>query len=401
MSTDRDRRESRPGATREPAELVLRRGDELYHVGGAPVFVGRHPASTVHLETSRASRHHAVLYRAGDRMLVRDLRSTNGVLVNGERVKEEELQAGDRVTFADEEFEVDQRPDRCLPYLAGACATWLTLRNHRSQASASALVDLVEQIADLTLLHLGCPGQRTARGLVCAFGLWQLPDRRHSPPDSALAFALAAGELLDRELGHAIGPSACRWRIGIAHGPLHPRTDQGSFGLDGGAVKLAVNLAAAGDLYGAGIAMNGAFVERLRERAHVRHLDSVRFDGDGAHELFVFDDRARHLDTATTAVIQHEAVQLPYGYLAVYEAGLAQYRKREFPAALERFERANKVFDDGPARRMAERVQAIITGDETIPDRWDGTWHLGEPASVPVSGDDVGSLHRPARKEHP
>lgn len=69
----------------------------------AVVFIGRHPDCDVVLSRSRKiSRKHCCIAQVNNRFVVRDLGSTNGVRINGQRVKRERmLQLGDRVAIGD------------------------------------------------------------------------------------------------------------------------------------------------------------------------------------------------------------------------------------------------------------------------------------------------------------
>lgn len=61
--------------------------------------VGRDASADLRLDDPRVSRAHAALRLTPDGLTVRDLGSTNGTLVNGERVTETELQPGDQLSF--------------------------------------------------------------------------------------------------------------------------------------------------------------------------------------------------------------------------------------------------------------------------------------------------------------
>jgi hypothetical protein len=67
------------------------------------LFVGRHPECDIVLLNSRkVSRKHCCLALVNDRLRVRDLGSTNGVSVNGERIKKEaQVRIGDELTIGD------------------------------------------------------------------------------------------------------------------------------------------------------------------------------------------------------------------------------------------------------------------------------------------------------------
>ena len=70
------------------------------------VFIGRHPDCDVVLTKSlKVSRRHCCLALVDDKLFVRDLGSTNGIQVNGKRVKrEEQLRLGDELIVGDVAF---------------------------------------------------------------------------------------------------------------------------------------------------------------------------------------------------------------------------------------------------------------------------------------------------------
>ena len=61
------------------------------------LVVGRDPTCDISLEDSTLSRRHAEFVAAGDVVTVRDLRSHNGIFVNGTRADEQSLRPGDIV----------------------------------------------------------------------------------------------------------------------------------------------------------------------------------------------------------------------------------------------------------------------------------------------------------------
>jgi pSer/pThr/pTyr-binding forkhead associated (FHA) protein len=74
----------------------------------AIIFIGRHPDCDVVITRSRMiSRKHCALVQINDTLVIRDLGSTNGVRVNGHRVrKETRFSAGDTVTIGDLDYVV-------------------------------------------------------------------------------------------------------------------------------------------------------------------------------------------------------------------------------------------------------------------------------------------------------
>lgn len=66
----------------------------------AMVVVGRHPLCDVRLDSLRISRHHCCMTPESEEILVRDLGSTNGIRINGERVERGRLRPGDELSIA-------------------------------------------------------------------------------------------------------------------------------------------------------------------------------------------------------------------------------------------------------------------------------------------------------------
>ncbi len=65
-------------------------------VGTEPISIGRSSSNHLVLRSDSVSGHHALVFREGDQVLVRDLRSTNGTFLNGQRVTGEvALKPGD------------------------------------------------------------------------------------------------------------------------------------------------------------------------------------------------------------------------------------------------------------------------------------------------------------------
>jgi predicted component of type VI protein secretion system len=66
----------------------------------AMVVVGRHPACDARLDSLRVSRHHCCMMQENGEVVVRDLGSTNGIRINGQRVEMGRLKAGDELSIA-------------------------------------------------------------------------------------------------------------------------------------------------------------------------------------------------------------------------------------------------------------------------------------------------------------
>jgi peptidoglycan hydrolase CwlO-like protein len=96
----------------EGAARVLIRTDgntDFVHVLGRRTRIGRGPDNEVVLDTKHVSRYHAVLLAGPVHTLIEDLKSTNGVFVNGKRISRQALKDGDRVTVGRTQFRYSVR----------------------------------------------------------------------------------------------------------------------------------------------------------------------------------------------------------------------------------------------------------------------------------------------------
>ena len=64
------------------------------------VVVGRHPACDVRLDSLRVSRHHCCITREDGDLVVRDLGSTTGSRINGQRVEMGRLRLSNELSMA-------------------------------------------------------------------------------------------------------------------------------------------------------------------------------------------------------------------------------------------------------------------------------------------------------------
>ncbi|MFO0917150.1 MAG: FHA domain-containing protein [Planctomycetaceae bacterium] len=79
----------------------------------AVVLIGRQADCDVSLTQSRkVSRKHCCLAQVNDKIMVRDLGSTNGIYINGQRVKREgRVRLGDILTVGDLQFRMQTHPN--------------------------------------------------------------------------------------------------------------------------------------------------------------------------------------------------------------------------------------------------------------------------------------------------
>jgi hypothetical protein len=86
-----------------------------------PAVLGRNPDADVYLDDLRVSRVHCEISELSGTLLVRDLDSRNGTLVNGQYVKQAHLLPGDRLTVGLTSFEVHYRRSRRKSLLCVDC----------------------------------------------------------------------------------------------------------------------------------------------------------------------------------------------------------------------------------------------------------------------------------------
>ena len=100
------------GAAQSTARLLIRmQGDtEVVHVLGRKTSIGRTPDNDLQIDTKFVSRHHAVVLAGHVHTIVEDLNSTNGVLVNGQRVTRHSLKDGDAIVVGNAHFRFAVRP---------------------------------------------------------------------------------------------------------------------------------------------------------------------------------------------------------------------------------------------------------------------------------------------------
>jgi len=86
--------------------------------GRAPLVVGRAPTSDIAVIDPTISRRHAELECSDDRVIVRDLGSSNGTFLNGTRVDSAVVAVGDTLTFGKVAFKLQQAPIASIASIA-------------------------------------------------------------------------------------------------------------------------------------------------------------------------------------------------------------------------------------------------------------------------------------------
>ncbi len=82
------------------ATLIVRvagQPDETFEIVSAETLIGRAPTCDLQLPDESISREHSVVLADGETFMLEDLQSTNGIKVNGKRVRSVELGDGDEI----------------------------------------------------------------------------------------------------------------------------------------------------------------------------------------------------------------------------------------------------------------------------------------------------------------
>jgi predicted component of type VI protein secretion system len=70
------------------------------------LLLGRHPECDIQIDSRKVSRRHCCIAIVSDCLIVRDLGSTNGIRINGVRITEGRLRAGDELTIGNYRYQV-------------------------------------------------------------------------------------------------------------------------------------------------------------------------------------------------------------------------------------------------------------------------------------------------------
>lgn len=149
------------------------------------VHMGRELDNTLRLPDPSVSRHHCVIRKMGGGFEIQDLQSSNGVLVNGNRVQSSPLRDGDRITLGQVQLTFqDPRPE------AGATVA-LNIQDAPPPSGT------VRMSADqLAAIHAGKPASpdQLATGPVAAPAAAPIPPVAPPPPPRPLTAAPVVSE---------------------------------------------------------------------------------------------------------------------------------------------------------------------------------------------------------------
>jgi predicted component of type VI protein secretion system len=89
-----------------PAQLIALNGGPSILLDKPILLIGRHPECDIQIDSRKISRRHCCIAQISDYLIVRDLGSTNGVRINGQRVGEGRLGHGDELTLGSHRYRV-------------------------------------------------------------------------------------------------------------------------------------------------------------------------------------------------------------------------------------------------------------------------------------------------------
>ncbi len=120
------------------------------------ISIGRGLEQSIILDDSLSSRHHALIYGAGDDWQVRDMGSTNGTFVNGERQEEPvKLTVGDTLLIGSSILRLDTASaDEKLPDAAIVREQMAQKASDNRQASSSTMSGAIDQVPVVDVLQL-------------------------------------------------------------------------------------------------------------------------------------------------------------------------------------------------------------------------------------------------------
>lgn len=89
------------------AQLLSLTGGPSIPLQKSIILIGRHPECDIQIDSRKISRRHCCIAQVGDYLVVRDLGSTNGVRINGVRVREGKLKPDDELTIGANRYRLE------------------------------------------------------------------------------------------------------------------------------------------------------------------------------------------------------------------------------------------------------------------------------------------------------
>ncbi|KAJ3350766.1 hypothetical protein HDU91_006206 [Kappamyces sp. JEL0680] len=137
------------------------------------------------------------------------------------------------------------------------------------------------------------------------------------------------------------------------------------YAIMGAPVDEAEALQGIAKVYGAGILVDQTTKDVAKENYHIRELDTINKSRHSSFTLF-------EIMSATNSDPNHDMMTT----IVSYELGLAEYRSKNWQAAIMHFKKSQTITDDHPSKYMIERCRALIDGRLDLPEEWNGSWNL-------------------------
>jgi pSer/pThr/pTyr-binding forkhead associated (FHA) protein len=118
------------------AQLIPLEGGEPIEITRDLTLVGRKEDCDLRLDHKSVSKMHCVIVKTDGLLLLRDLGSTNGTRVNGQRIRRAALLPNDQVTIAGFKFRVYLGPDK----------PQMTAEDHTQQMNADEVVQMLRKL---------------------------------------------------------------------------------------------------------------------------------------------------------------------------------------------------------------------------------------------------------------
>src|SRR5205823_12740520 len=97
------------------AQLIPLDGTPAFDIGKDLTLVGRKEECDLRLDHKSVSKMHCIIVKTDGLLLLRDLGSTNGTRVNGQRVRRAALLPNDQISIANYKFRIYLGPDAPPP----------------------------------------------------------------------------------------------------------------------------------------------------------------------------------------------------------------------------------------------------------------------------------------------
>lgn len=229
------------------------------------------------------------------------------------------------------------------------------------------LNEYLSEMTDIILDHGGFLDKYIGDAIVAAFGA------PLAQPDHAVRACLATidNQKRLRELNKKFkeaGRLEINARIGLNSGRVLVgnvgSTNRLSYTVIGDEVNLGARLEAANKYYGTQTMISERTHELAKDHIAARELDMIRVVGkENPVKVFELIDRKGEVQEAKREVLE------------LYEAGLREYRKREWQKAIRLFQKAlNKDPLDGPSLTYVERCKIYAQNPPSA--SWDGVYTL-------------------------